>query len=280
MTLWDGARAVKTTSSRWTIRANGASDRLRLGTWHNGIELTATVDKKRAPFPIEFYRSAIGKKWIMAITGLAIILFVLAHMIGNLKIFFPEVDGIPEINLYAEALRSLLFPLVPEHIVLWILRTGLIAVVLLHVHAAYALTIMNRRARQQEYEGPRTYLAADYASRTMRVSGTIFLFFLIFHLADLTWGFQPAAPEAWEHGEVYANFIATFSRAPVTVFYVISMGLLALHLYHGAWSMFQSVGVNHPRFNLWRRGFAIGLSALVFVGNAIMPIAVLAGWVG
>ena len=241
--------------------------------------MTATVDKKRSPFLIEFYRSAVGKKWVMAVTGLAIILFVLAHMVGNWKIFLPDIAGVPEIDLYADALRGLLFPLLPETVVLWGLRTGLIVVFALHIHAAYALTIINHRARPDDYEGPRQYQKANYASRTMRWSGYIFLAFLIFHLADLTWGVQPAAPEVWEHGEVYANFVASFSRAPVTALYVISMALLALHLYHGAWSMFQSVGINHPKFNVWRRGFAVGLAGLVFVGNAIMPLAVLFGFV-
>lgn len=248
-------------------------------SWHNAGPVTATAEKKRAPFPIEFYRSAVGKKWVMGLTGLAIIVFTIAHMIGNWKIFLPDVGGIPEIDLYAEELRQLLFPLVPEHVVLWIMRTGLIAVFLLHVHAAYSLTLMNRRARREDYAGPRTYVAANYASRTMRWSGTIFLAFLLFHLADLTWGVQPLAPEVWEQGEVYANFIATFSRAPVAIFYVVAMGALALHLYHGAWSMFQSLGVNHPRFNLWRRGFAVGLAVVVFLGNSIMPVAVLFEWV-
>ena len=242
--------------------------------------MTSTIDKKRAPFPIAFYRSAVGKKWVRGITGVAMILFVVAHMIGNWKIFLPDIGGIPEIDLYAEALRELLFPLVPSHVVLWSLRTGLIVVFLLHVHAAYALTLMNRRARPEGYVGPTSYVAANYASRTMRWSGTIFLAFLLFHLADLTWGVQPMAPEVWEQGEVYANFIATFNRAPVTAFYVIAMAALALHLYHGAWSMFQSLGINHPRFNLWRQGFAVGLAVVVFVGNAIMPLAVLFGWVG
>ena len=148
------------------------------------------------------------------------------------------------------------------------------------VHAAYSLTLINRRARAEDYEGPRTYLAANYASRTMVWSGTIFGFFLLFHLADLTWGIQPAAVEGWEPGEVYANFVASFQRAPVTAFYVIAMALLAIHLYHGAWSMFQSLGINHPRFNIWRRGFAVGLAVVVFAGNAIMPLAVLFGFVG
>ena len=103
--------------------------------------MTATAEKKRAPFLVEFYRSAVGKKWIMALTGIALILFLVAHMIGNWKIFFPDVDGIPEIDLYAEALRSLFFPIVPEYVMLWILRTGLIVIFGIHIHAAYALTV-------------------------------------------------------------------------------------------------------------------------------------------
>lgn len=241
---------------------------------------TTTEQTKRAPFPVEFYRSAVGKKWVMAVTGVAIIVFVVAHMVGNWKIFLPDVDGIPDIDIYAHALRELLVPFIPEHVTLWILRTGLIVMFLLHVHAAYSLTMMNRKARPDDYQSPRQYVAANYAGRTMRWSGTIFAFFLLFHLADLTWGVAPAAPEVWEQGQVYANFVATFSRAPVTVFYVISMVLLGIHLYHGAWSMFQSLGINHPRFNAARKTFAIGLAGLVTVGNAIMPIAVLAGWVG
>ena len=238
------------------------------------------MDKKRASWPVEFYRSAVGKKWVMAITGIAIIGFVIAHMIGNWKIFLPDVDGVPDIDIYGHALRELLVPFFPEHVLLWILRTGLIIMFLLHIHAAYALTIMNRKARPDDYQGPRHYIAANYASRTMRWSGTIFAFFLLFHLADLTWGVQPVAPEVWARGEIYANFVATFSRAPVAIFYVISMGLLGLHLYHGAWSMFQSLGINNPRFNPWRRTFATGLAAVVFVGNSIMPLAVLFGFVG
>jgi len=242
--------------------------------------VATTVQNKKAPWPVGFYRSAVGKKWVMAITGIGIILFVVAHMIGNWKIFLPDVDGVPDIDVYAHALRELLVPFFPEHIVLWILRTGLIVAFLLHVHAAYSLTIMNRRARNVDYQGPRQYLAASYASRTMRWSGIIFLFFLLFHLADLTWGVQPAAPEVWERGQVYANFIETFSRAPVAIFYVIAMVFLAIQLYRGAWSMFQSLGMNNPRFNSWRRGFAVGLAVLVGVGNSIMPLAVLFGMVG
>jgi succinate dehydrogenase / fumarate reductase cytochrome b subunit len=241
--------------------------------------VTATAERKKAPWPVEFYRSAVGKKWVMAVTGIIIIGFVVAHMIGNWKIFLPDVNGVPDIDIYAHALRELFVPFIPEHVTLWILRTGLIVAFLLHIHAAYALTIINRRARSEDYRGPRNYVVANYASRTMRWSGVIFLLFLLFHLADLTWGTQPMAPEVWERGEVYANFVATFSRPAVAFFYVAAMVALGFHLYHGIWSMFQSLGVNNPRFNKWRRYLARGLTALIVVGNVIMPLAVLFGFV-
>jgi succinate dehydrogenase / fumarate reductase cytochrome b subunit len=242
--------------------------------------VSTTIEQRRAPWPVAFYQSAVGKKWVMAITGIVIIGFVILHMVGNWKIFLPDVEGVPDIDVYAHALRELLVPFLPAHVALWILRTGLIVAFLFHIHAAYSLTLMNHRARPDDYRGPRTYVAANYASRTMRWSGVIFLAFLLFHLADLTWGIQPMAPETWARGEVYANFVATFSRAPVTFFYVIAMIALGIHLYHGAWSMFQSLGINHPRFNHLRRWFAAGLAILVTVGNAIMPLAVLFGFVG
>ena len=247
-------------------------------SWHNARTVTTTAEKKRAPFPIEFYRSAVGKKFVMAVTGLGIIGFAIAHMIGNLKMFLPDVDGEPDIDVYGEALRSLFTPIVPEHVFLWILRTGLIVMFALHVHAAYSLTVMNHRARPDGYEGPRKYLAANYASRTMRWSGTIFLAFLAFHLADFTLGIQPAAPEAWERGHVYANFIETFNRPLVTLFYTVAVVLLGIHLYHGIWSMFQSLGANHPRFNKWRSYLSVGLSSLIVIGFLAPVYAVVFGF--
>jgi succinate dehydrogenase / fumarate reductase cytochrome b subunit len=242
--------------------------------------VTVTKDEKRAPLIFDFYRSALGKKWVMAVTGIGLIAFSLAHMVGNLKMFLPEVEGRADIDVYGEALRDLFTPILPEHVFLWIMRTGLIVLFALHVHAAYALTLMNRRARPTEYQGPRDYVVADYAGRTMRWSGFIFLAFLFFHLADFTWGIQPAAPEVWERGAVFANFVATFSRPPVTILYVVAMVLLGIHLYHGAWSMFQSLGINHPKFNLWRRYFAIGVAAVITGGFIAPPLAVAFGFLG
>jgi succinate dehydrogenase / fumarate reductase cytochrome b subunit len=240
--------------------------------------VSAETTRRRAPFFIEFYRSAVGKKWVMAITGLLLIGFVIAHLVGNLKIFLgPEPGGVYEIDEYGHALRELFYPILPRHVALWVMRIGLILVFALHVHAATTLTFMNRRARTVDYQGPRQYLVANYASRTMRWSGYIVLAYLAFHLADFTWGIQPFAPEGWERASIRSNFILTFSRWPVTALYVLANLLLGLHLYHGTWSMFQSLGINNPRFNKWRRWLAVGLSYAITLGNVSMPLAVAFG---
>ena len=242
---------------------------------------TDVPSRRRSSFFADFYRSAVGKKWVMAITGIILLAYVIAHTVGNLKIYLEiEASGVYEIDEYGHFLRDFLYPILPRHLFLWIMRVGLLIATIFHVHAAVALTYMNRRARPIGYEGPRRYLVANYASRTMRWSGFIVLAFVLFHLADFTWGIQPFSPEGWEAGAVHANFLLTFSRFPVVALYVIVNLALGLLLYHGAWSMFQSLGVNHPRFNHLRRWFATGLAILVTVGNAIMPLAVLFGLVG
>ncbi len=242
--------------------------------------VTSTIKKpeRRVPLVVEFYRSAVGKKWVMAITGLILLGFIVAHTIGNLKIYLAiEASGVYEIDEYGHTLRSLLYPILPRHIFLWLLRVGLIVAAILHVSAAVSLTYENHRARPVGYAGPRHYLAANYASRTMRWSGFIVLAFVFFHLADFTWGIAPFAPEGWERGAVHANFIATFSRVPVTVLYVVANLALGIHLFHGFWSMFQSLGINNPRFNPWRRYSAMAVAGGITLANVSMPIAVLLG---
>lgn len=239
--------------------------------------MVATSQRRRAPWPVEFYRSAVAKKWIMALTGIVLVGYLIAHLVGNLKVFLPPVDGVPEVDLYGHALRELLFPILPHHVALWLLRVGLLVAAAFHIHAAYSLTLMNRRARPVDYSGPRTYLAANYASRTMRWSGVIVILYVFFHLADFTWGIAPAAPDTWARGEVYANFFATFSRPGVVFFYVLANLCLGLHLFHGVWSMFQSLGANNPRFNRWRRYFAWTIAGVITAGNVFLPIAGLLG---
>jgi len=230
-----------------------------------------TTARTRRPWPIEFYRSAVGKKWVMALTGIALIGYIVAHMLGNLKVYF----GPEEINHYGEALRDLGGDLVPRTHLLWLLRIGLLGAAVLHVHAAYTLTYTNWKARGGRYQD-RDYAAVSYASRTMRLTGTIVLVFVFFHLADLTWGVGPA-PDEFFRGDVYGNLVASFERLPVAIIYIVANIALGFHLYHGTWSLFQSLGWSHPTFNRWRRWGAAALTAIVVVGNLSFPIAVQAG---
>jgi succinate dehydrogenase / fumarate reductase cytochrome b subunit len=165
-------------------------------------------------------------------------------------------------------------PILPRTIFLWGLRLVLIGALLLHLHAAYSLTVLNRKARPVKYQSARDYQVANFASRTMRWTGIIVLLFLAFHLADLTWGW--ANPD-YVRGAPYLNIDASLSRLPVAVFYILANIALGIHLFHGTWSLFQSMGWSSPRFNSWRRGLATAVATVVVVGNVSIPIAVQAG---
>ena len=228
--------------------------------------------RPRLPWALDLYRSDVVKKWVMAVTGIALLGYVLVHMIGNLHLY----EGPEQINGYGEALRDLGGDLAPRSFLLWVLRTGLIAAFVLHIHAAWALTLSNRRARGAGYQSSRNYIAANYASRTMRWSGTIVLLFVVWHLLDLTAG--TVNPD-FVRGDIYGNVVASFERPLVAAFYIGANIALAFHIYHGAWSMFQSLGMNNPRFNLWRRYFAAGFAGVILVGNVSFPVLVMAGLV-
>lgn len=224
----------------------------------------------KASFPVELYRSAVGKKYVMAITGIMLMGFVFAHMIGNLKMYL----GAEDLNHYGEFLREVLVPILPRTVFLWLLRFGLIGAFALHIHAAYSLTRLNRRARSTDYQSKRDYIAANYASRTMRVSGIIAGLFIVWHLFDISWTGTGAA---WRRGDAYGNVERSLSRLPVAALYVVANIALGFHLFHGAWSLFQSLGWNNPRFNRWRRNFAVGFAAIIVAGNVSFPLAVVAG---
>lgn len=252
-------------------------------TSHRGpVTGTATSAKKRRPFLIDLYSTAVGKKYVMAVTGIGMMGFVLFHMIGNLKMY----AGAADLNHYAHFLQTLLYPLAPKGVVLWILRGGLLTMFVLHLHAAWSLTRLNRKARPVKYQSARDYQIANFASRTMRWSGIIVLSFIIWHLLDLTFGVTNAhvGTMVMDHGEeikdVYGSVVYTFDRVPVALFYVIANILLGIHLFHGSWSIFQSMGWNNPRFNKWRRAFATGFAAIVVIGNVSFPVAAMAGIVG
>jgi succinate dehydrogenase / fumarate reductase, cytochrome b subunit len=215
--------------------------------------------------PAAFFSSSIGKKIVMAVTGIALFGFVLVHMAGNLQVFL----GREAMNQYSVSLREIL-----HGAGLWIARAGLLAAVALHIWAATSLTLMNRAARPQGYR-QRDDLAASYASRTMRWSGVIVALFVVYHLMHLTWG--NVHPD-FRHGDVYHNFVVGFQQPLVSAFYIAAMIGLGLHMQHGVWSMLQTLGLNHPRYNRLRRGFAVALTLAVVVGNIAFPVAVLAGF--
>ncbi|MGH8990897.1 MAG: succinate dehydrogenase cytochrome b subunit [Acidimicrobiia bacterium] len=228
---------------------------------------------RRLPWPFELYQSAVGKKWVMAVTGIVLMGYVFSHMVGNLKVYL----GSEELNHYAEWLRDLATPALPRTVALWLMRIGLAAAFVLHIHAAYGLTMINRRARPERYVTKRDYEAADFAGRTMRWTGVIVALFVVFHLLDLTWG--PANPD-FVRGDAYHNLVESFSRPPVALAYVVANLALAVHLYHGAWSLFRSLGASHPHLDRITRRFAVGFAGIILVGNVSFPIAVQAGWVG
>ena len=223
--------------------------------------------RRKLPWPLDLYQSAVGKKWAMAVSGIMLLGFVLIHMIGNLKVYL----GPEDINHYGEWLREIAVPALPRTVFLWLLRGGLIGAFAVHMHAAYALTRMNHRARPTKYASDRDYVAANFASRTMRWTGIIVFLFIVFHLADLTWG---SANPDFVRGEVYHNMVASFSRVPVALAYIVANVALAFHIYHGAWSLFASLGVSNPRIVRFRRIFAAAFAGIILLGNISFPIMV------
>ncbi len=230
----------------------------------------APAKKRRSSFALDLYRSALGKKYLMAVSGLVGLGYVFAHMLGNLKLYQSAED----FNAYAHFLRRLLYPILPESGMLNLLRVVLVAALIIHVMTAYQLTVLNRRARPERYKSPRDYVVADFAARTMRWTGVIVLLFIGYHLADLTLGWVNPAPSG---STPYEKVIASFSSLPIAGFYLVANAALGLHLYHGVWSLFQSMGWNNRRFNHLRRSLAVGFTAVVVGGNLSFPIAVQLG---
>ncbi len=214
-------------------------------------------------------RSTLGKKAVMAVTGLLLFGFVLVHMAGNLKLYL----GAEAMNHYGEWLRTVGYPMLPHGGALWIARAVLLAAVGLHIWAATVLTLQSRAARPVAYERRETAVAT-YASRTMRWGGVIVLAFIVWHLLDLTVG---TVNPAFVPGKPYENLVASFSNPLVAGFYALANVLLGLHLYHGLWSFFQTLGWNHPAWNGARRSFATLFALLVTLGNVSFPLAVVLG---
>ena len=207
----------------------------------------------------------------MALTGVFLFGWVFLHMLGNLKLYL----GPEHMNEYARWLRVMGAPAMPNGALLWVIRAALLVAVWLHIQAATELTLINRRARPIDYTN-RDYVTASYASRTMRWGGIIIFLFVIYHLLHLTFGLvHPSFIE----NDPYHNVVAGFQVWWVSAVYIIANCALGLHLYHGLWSMFNSLGLNHLRFNAWRRYFAAAFALIITLGNVSFPLAVLTGLV-
>ena len=216
-----------------------------------------------------FYQAPIGKKVVMAMTGAILFAYVVAHMFGNLQIYSPDRQ---QINQYAAFLHD------PTHAYfLWGARIILLVAVVLHILAAFQLWRQNRSARPVGYF-KKDDVPAAYAARTMVWSGPIIAAFVIFHVLHLTTGSVVPLKELGPYRpDVRANVIDGFQHPVIAAVYIFAMILLCLHLFHGVWSMFQSVGVSHPRYSLWLKRFAMISALVIALANISIPVAVLAG---
>jgi succinate dehydrogenase / fumarate reductase cytochrome b subunit len=219
---------------------------------------------------VTFYRTSVGKKVVMAASGVVMYGFLLAHMVGNLKIFL----GPTHFDEYSAFLRRIGEPLLGYAWLLWALRSALIVAVVLHIWSAAQLMIQSKRARPVGYHDKE--IVVNYASRTMRIGGVIILAFIVFHLLNLTFGTVHPGGK-FEHGAVYHNTATTLSVWWVAAFYLLAMGALAFHLFHGMWSIFQTFGINSPQRDKYARAFATGSTVLIAGGFIAVPIAALAG---
>ena len=213
-----------------------------------------------------FWDSTNGKKVVMAITGAVLVGFVIVHMLGNLQVF----EGPEKLNAYGRFLHG-----VPE--ILWAARLSLLVAVALHITATIQLALKKSSARPITYN-KRDAIVSSYASRTMYWSGPILLAFIIYHLLHLTVGLVHPGGDYVE-GDVYHNLVEGFQVWYVSAWYIFSMILLGLHLRHGFWSMFQSLGINHPRHTPILKKTALGLAVVIVAGYVSIPLSVLLGLV-
>ena len=215
---------------------------------------------------VRFYQASIGKKVVMAVTGVVLFGYLVGHLAGNLQVYL----GAEQMDRYAAFLHSM-----PA--LLWGVRILLVASVLAHIVASIQLTLLKQEARPTGY-AKKQAIGSSYASRTMMWSGPIIAAFVIFHILDLTTGATNTAQ--FHELSAYENLVYSFRRIPVSAFYIFAMVLLGMHLYHGLWSMFQSVGFSHPRYTPLIKRLAAWVSILLVAGFISIPISVMTGLVG
>ncbi|WP_259454481.1 succinate dehydrogenase cytochrome b subunit [Streptomyces ginkgonis] len=218
--------------------------------------------------PALIWRSTIGKKTVMAVSGLIMLLYLITHMLGNLKVFF----GPDEMNAYAQWLRTIGEPFLKHEWFIWIARVGLLAAVVAHGVAAYQLSRLDLAARPVKYAHTRR--RASYATRTMRWGGVILGLFIVWHILDLTTG--TVNPHG-VHGEAYENVVATFSTWYGNVIYIVALVALGLHIRHGLWSAVQTLGLGSRTRDRALRATATTVALVLTAGFVSVPVAVMTG---
>ncbi len=219
---------------------------------------------------VRFYQTSVGKKVVVAITGLVMFGFLIGHMAGNLKVFM----GAAAFDHYAHMLRTLFSDFIGEMTFLWIARIGLLAAIALHIVTVIQLTRQNRAARPQKYARPGRR-AASWSGRFMMVSGLLLLAFIIFHILHFTTG--TIRPTPFEHGKVYANVHGAFGQWWIVAIYLFGIALVGWHLFHGVWSLFQTLGLNNPDRGKFFKSFSAGSAVVLFLGFALVPTSFFVG---
>jgi succinate dehydrogenase / fumarate reductase cytochrome b subunit len=220
---------------------------------------------------LTLHDTTIGKKALLAVTGAILFGFVIQHMLGNLQVFL----GREAFNGYAQSLKSMP-PLV------WTVRAILLASVVVHAVVSMSLVTRSAGARHVGYRMHKQR-ATSYAAMTMKYGGPALALFIVFHIAHFTWpgvafgNYVHSAPDASHYADVYGNFVGSFQNPVVVLLYVVANVFLGLHLYHGGWSLLQTLGISHPRYDHILRSVPKVIGVGVAVGNIAMPLAVLAG---
>lgn len=215
---------------------------------------------------LTLYSTSIGKKVAMALSGAILVGFAIVHFAGNMNLY----AGPEAFNGYAAKLQEI-------KALVWIVRIALLFAFGTHFVTYVSLMVKNRQARPTRYAKKKD-LAQDYASKTMYLTGPMLLFFVLYHLAHMTFG-QTFGAYEWVEGNPYDNLVHGFQHLPVALPYVLGVLCLGLHIFHGIFSAFQSIGANHPKYNHLRRDLAIGIATLITIGNLSFPISVQMGWV-
>ncbi|WP_243737640.1 succinate dehydrogenase cytochrome b subunit [Blastococcus xanthinilyticus] len=229
--------------------------------------MTVTHAQRRTPKVAK--TNSVFKKAVMAVSGIILVLYLIAHMIGNLKAF----SGAESFNSYSGWIRTVGNPALPGATALWIIRIVLLVAVVAHIWAAVSLWRQAKRARPQGYVTKKA-VAQSYASRTMRWGGVIILAFIVFHILDLTLGTVNA--EGFD-SEPFDRMLASFQNPVVTIFYAIAVILLGMHLRHGIWSATQTLGQSNRRREKTVSAFAVVLATVLTIGFLLTPFAILFG---